>query len=372
MYASVMPYHFFRNISNGTSGPTFGSTSVPNDTSFGLIDKADFLVFDQQRGLEILGSNPSYDFVFEVSEAVHEAPVYVPSQNKLYLSQLAPPPGYLPQLVVDLNQDPPTLSEYLSDPPVYAPNGGTFHDGLVYWGASGGNNSIGGTEQRVSLRTLDPATNKTNTLLNNYFGYYFNTIDDLFVHPNGDVWLTDPQYSWFNKLTDTPPQLESATYRFTPSTGAVRLVEDSLLQPNGIALAPNNRTLYISDTGAASGSISPYTPAQGSTFNATGKRTIYAFDLSDDATYLTNKRSLYLAQDWTPDGLKVASNGYVVAGTGKGVDVLSEQGDLLVRVQTNYTVQNFAWVGEGLKEFWLMGQGGISRVRWELQGQELV
>lgn len=73
-----------------------------------------------------------------------------------------------------------------------------------------------------------------------------------------------------------------------------------------------------------------------------------------------------------PDGLKVARNGYVVAGAGKGVDVLSEQGDLLLRVQTNYTVQNFAWVGEGLREFWLMGQGGISRVRWELQGQELV
>lgn len=87
-YASVMPYHFFRNISNGTSEPSFGSTSVPNDISFALVDKADFLVFDQQQGLEVLGSNPSYDFVFEVSEAVHEAPVYVPFQNKLYLSQV--------------------------------------------------------------------------------------------------------------------------------------------------------------------------------------------------------------------------------------------------------------------------------------------
>ena len=87
-YASVMPYHFFRNISNGTSEDTFGSTSVPNDTSFALVNNADFLVFDQQRGLDILGSNPTYDFVFKTSEAVHEAPVYVASQNKLYLSQV--------------------------------------------------------------------------------------------------------------------------------------------------------------------------------------------------------------------------------------------------------------------------------------------
>jgi len=192
-YASVMPYHFFRPVFNSTSEPTYGMTSVPNDSSFAQVANADFLVFDRQRGLELLGPNPSYEYVFQVSAAVHEAPVYVPAQNKLYLSQLAPPPGYLPQLVVDLNQKPPTLSEYLSDPPVYAPNGGTIHNGLIYWAASGGNNSIGGGEQRVGVRTLDPMTNKTTTLLNNYFGYYFNTIDDIFVHSNGDVWFTDPR-----------------------------------------------------------------------------------------------------------------------------------------------------------------------------------
>jgi len=132
-YASVLPYHFFRNRT--VDEPlTFGSTSVPNDTSFGLVDEADFLVFDQARAFELLGESPTYEFIFEVSPAVHEAPVYVPSLNKLFMSQLAPPAGYLPQLVVDLNQDPPTLSEYLSDPPVYAPNGGTFHNGLIYWG----------------------------------------------------------------------------------------------------------------------------------------------------------------------------------------------------------------------------------------------
>jgi sugar lactone lactonase YvrE len=41
---------------------------------------------------------------------------------------------------------------------------------------------------------LDPETNKSVTLVNNYFGYYFNTIDDLAVHPRtGDIWFTDPR-----------------------------------------------------------------------------------------------------------------------------------------------------------------------------------
>ena len=191
-YASVMPYHFFRPSSNNLTDYPFSSTSVPNDTSFARINESNFLVFDQERGFELLGPSPSYEFVFDVTASIHEAPVYVASQRKLYLSQLPPPLDFLPQLVIDLNQDPPTLSDYLSTPPVYAVNGGTFHDGLIYWGAAGGIDSIGGMEQRSSIQTVDPTTNKSTTILNNYYGSYFNTIDDLFVHPNGDVWFTDP------------------------------------------------------------------------------------------------------------------------------------------------------------------------------------
>lgn len=109
----------------------------------------------------------------------------------MYLSQLrgeTSPPGFLPQLVINLNVEPPYLGELISDPPIYAPNGGTLHNGLIYWGVSGGNKSIGGIESRPGIATLDPLTNKTVILLNNYFGYYFNTVDDLFVDEKGDVW----------------------------------------------------------------------------------------------------------------------------------------------------------------------------------------
>ena len=186
--------------------------------------------------------------------------------------------------------------------------------------------------------------------------------------PNNPI-LAD--YSWLNRLTDTPPQLEAATYRFRPGTGAVYLVEDSLVQPNGIALSADQKTVYICDTGAINGDISA-TSAHGTSYNATGKRGVYAYTLSEDATYISSKRPIYLAQELVPDGLKVAANGYIVTATGKGVDVLDPTGTLLVRVQTNYTVQNCAWTGKELKTLWMMGSGGISRVEWNLQGQRLV
>ncbi|KAK5948167.1 hypothetical protein OHC33_010820 [Knufia fluminis] len=371
-YASVLPYHFFRNTSTIGNVLDLRNTSVPSDPSFELLSNASFVVFNRERGLASLGANPTYDFIFEVSAAVHEAPVWIASQNKLYMSQLAPPAGYLPQLVVDLNQDPPTLSEYLSDPPVYAPNGGTSYASgtQILWAASGGNNSIGNppTEQRVSLRILDPTTNKTTTILNNYFGSYFNCMDDVAIHPvTGDIFFTDPMYSWFNQLTDTPPQLPTASYRFNPKTGATYLIDVSLEQPNGIAFNSDGTTLYISDTGAVSANKG--LGLQVGTYNATRPATIYAFDVTHNGTRVVNKRAFHLAQSWVPDGLKVSREGLVLAGAGDGVDVLDEEGALVMRVQTNYTVQNFAWVGEGLRELWMMGNGGVSRVRWEVQGQ---
>jgi hypothetical protein len=61
-----------------------------------------------------------------------------------------------------------------------------------------------------------------------------------------------------------------------------------------------------------------------------------------------------------------------VTGTGMGVDVIDpNEGTLILRIQTNYTVQNFAWTGTDYQDFWLMGQGGVSRVQWNLQGRVL-
>ena len=373
-YAAVLPYHFFRNTSSNENKYDFRDTSVPsNGTGFSLIQDADFVVFDKELAMQYLGPNPTYEFVFAVSPAVHEAPVYAPEQNLLFMSQLAPPTGVLPQLVVDLNVEPPTIADYLPDPPIYAPNGGTFRDGLIVFGASGGNDSLGGTEQRVSIQTVDPATNKSTVLLNNYYGYYFNNIDDLAMHPTTrEIFFTDPYYSYFNGLTDTAPQLPAATYRFNPKTGAVVLIDDTLAAPNGLDFSPDGTTLYISDTGGVGGTYGPGYLGAGTQFNTTGPRTIYAFDVDASGTKVNNKRSFYLSQDWVPDGVKVAANGVVLTGSGSGVDVIAPTGELILRIQTNYTVQNFAWTGKELSTLWIMGNDGVSRVEWGLVGKKLV
>lgn len=108
-----MPYHTSRAVANSANNPDLESTSVSNDYWFSQINAADSLVFDRKPRLELLGSDLIYQYVFNVNSAVHVAPVYVASQNKLYLSQSEP--AFLLQLVVNLHRHPPTLSEFPPD-----------------------------------------------------------------------------------------------------------------------------------------------------------------------------------------------------------------------------------------------------------------
>jgi hypothetical protein len=66
-----MPYHFYRQASdNPRNEDVYSSTVVGNDSSWALLPSADFLVFDQKRGLELLGEAPSYEYMFAVNDGM--------------------------------------------------------------------------------------------------------------------------------------------------------------------------------------------------------------------------------------------------------------------------------------------------------------
>lgn len=193
-------------------------------------------------------------------------------------------------------------------------------------------------------------------------------------------------YGWLDKTATTPPALPSATYRFRPSTGAVQIVNTGLVQPNGIRFSPSGQTLYLSDTGAASGPLSGPFDQIHYTWSSRGPRTLYAFDVvpssgssststsdrGNATNTIVNGRPIYLSQDWVPDGLQVARNGMLVTATGNGLDILDETGLLLVRIQLPFRAVSMAFAGDDLRDLWIVGVGKIALVQWALQGQELV
>ena len=322
-YAAVMPYPFDRPAFRGTGSladDAFQRTNVTNDESFELVRAASFIVFDRKRGLKILGSNPTYEVIFNVSNYIHEAPVYVPEQNKLIFSEFSA--EFVPPLVIDLNESPPTLSNLTTDPPVYGINGGRYYKGRVYWAVSGIKRRADLPIQESGIVALDPATNEVTTLLNNYFGTPFNSPNDLTVTRCGDIFFTDALYGYQQFISLRAPALQTAVYRFRPSTGAVHIVDDGLIEPNGIGISPDEKTLYVCDSGAGYSTIynppgERLPPLQ---YNATSPRIVYAYDTRETPVgkILVQRRPIWLTQEFLPDGFKVAQNGYILVASGTG------------------------------------------------------
>ena len=187
-YGSVIKGDFERKVLDG-SADSYASTLTPGDSSFGFVSEATFLVFDPVRGRQILGPSPIFDFMFSLPNLTHEGPVYVPDTNELYFARVKP--GFLPQLVVNLSATPPTLSEKLADPPVYAGTGGRYKNGEIIYATISGDGSLGGNSFRPGLYALNVKSGKSRTLLNNYYGYYFSSMDDMDIDAKGQIWCTN-------------------------------------------------------------------------------------------------------------------------------------------------------------------------------------
>ncbi|KAK3671024.1 hypothetical protein LTR78_009142 [Recurvomyces mirabilis] len=371
-YAAVLPYPFERaKTVNGIppDNDTFVDTAVPSDPSFSQLQNASFVVFNQARGLDILGINPKVEKVFDAppADSIHEAPVYVPELNAVIYS--LPHQGIYQQQIVNLNSTPPTLSNFTTSPPVYAVNGGKYYKGKIYWAVEASfpfpnpSNASQIVHQAPGIYMLDPITREVTTLLNNYYGQLLNSPNDLFIDSVGDIWFTDSWYGYAINVTDYPV-LAPNTYRFRPSTGAVSIVENTLQQPNGIGISPNGRTMYITDTGFTNFDNAPVDVLPRYTVNPLGGRTVNAYDInfSPAGNYLTAKRPIWYAETFGDDGFHVSKEGYLLGAAGAGVDVLSEFGELIMRIEVEGTVNNLQFAGSKRDEVWLFGFGGIYKV----------
>ena len=84
-------------------------------------------------------------------------------------------------------------------------------------------------------------------------GKRFNSPNDLVVKSDGSIWFTDPSYGIDSDYEgDAAPHEVGGqyVYRIDPASGAVSVVADDFVQPNGLAFSPDETLLYVVDTGA--------------------------------------------------------------------------------------------------------------------------
>ncbi|GJJ07030.1 hypothetical protein Clacol_001228 [Clathrus columnatus] len=329
----------FRNITT-----PFNPTNTP--TPF-------FQVWDE-RFLDILGPNPRVRIIAQGSDAfefAHEAPIWDPIEDQVFFASanLGPPRGNVNAnttnndvFVIKLKdvKDIPgpqniTWTKVPINPPVQVVNGGTpFGDKLLFVG-----NGRGNLPPTVTLVNPRPPFNST-TLLDNFHGRQFNSLDDVRVHPKSKaIFFTDTKYGFFGGFRPEP-MVPNQVYRFDPVTREVHVVADNFVMTNGITFSPDGNTAYVSDTGACAGCFDGI-------YNTTEPSTIYAYDVDPQTQRFLNRRTFLWADTGIPDGFQADSNGNIYASTSDGVQVYDPTGILLGKIFIGSNSANNVFAGNG-------------------------
>jgi uncharacterized protein GlcG (DUF336 family) len=124
------------------------------------------------------------------------------------------------------------------------PNGMTLgHDGCLVVCEQGTRS------ERARISRVDPRTGRVETLVDGWGGLRLNSPNDVVVRRDGTIWFTDPSYGYRQGFRPEP-RAGDYVYRFDPGSGRLSVVADSFDKPNGLAFSPDERTLYVTDSGA--------------------------------------------------------------------------------------------------------------------------
>lgn len=80
---------------------------------------------------------------------------------------------------------------------------------------------------------------------------------------------------------------------------------------------------------------------------------MYANTPDPETGTLTKKRTFFTNDQRDPDGLKVDTSNIMWTASGKGVDVIDPLGNLLGKIQTNFTLTDLFFTGEKLRDLWM-------------------
>lgn len=242
-------------------------------------------------------------------------------------------------------------------------NGNTFDAQGRLISCEGAEMGPGG--RRRVVRT-DLTTGQVEVVTERYEGKRYNSPNDVVVDPHGRIWFTDPLYAPDRSIME---HRDEAVYRLDPEGRVERVVtQPAIGRPNGLAIAPDGKTLYLVDSDSS---------------RPDGNRKIWAFDVSDDGSP-SNQRLVYdFGGGRGGDGMRLDALGnlWIAAGISKsrtanetdavptGVYVVSPQGTLLGRIPIPEDVlTNLAFGGPEKKTLYITAGKTLFTVRVSIPG----
>jgi len=188
--------------------------------------------------------------------------------------------------------------------------------------------------RRVTRTELDGSI---TVLMDHHQGKRLNAPNDVVTARDGGVWFTDPGYGIDGPYEGhkAEAELPCNVYRYDPATGTASVAADDFVRPNGLCFSPDERILYVVDSGISHG----------------GPAHIRAFDV--DGPALRNGR--IFAADFAPgmtDGLRCDVDGNVWCSMGwgdpseDGVRCYAPNGDLIGKIHLPEGCANLCFGGK--------------------------
>jgi gluconolactonase len=315
---------------------------------------------------EVVGPNPK---VFKLAEGFQftEGPVWVNRDG-----------GYL------LFSDPNANTIYKYQPQgnegelsVFRTPSGYAGADIGEYGQPGSNGLTLDPEGRLTInqhgnrRVVRDEQDGTQTVLaDNLGGKRLNSPNDLVYRSDGTLFFTDPPFGFPKAFADARKQLPFSGV-FSVYKGKLQLVSKDFTGPNGIALSPDEKYLYV---GNWPRSLTGQQPRAGD--DAVGEigerhKAIMRYEVQADGTLRNGK----LFFDFTAapgedglDGIKVDQKGNLYVSAPGGLWVISPAGKHLGTIITPRHPHNMAWGDADGKTLYLCARAGLYRIRLNIAG----
>ncbi|KAM3538654.1 hypothetical protein ARSEF1564_008440 [Beauveria bassiana] len=344
-YTYLLPAPFEGNLFHSFVNST--NTSDPSiNALFHSAKTAPFISFDEEF-LGMLGPEPVAELIEErQANFAGEAGVWLKERNEVWFTTWI---NDGPTQVEILDLADKTVRSLNSSRPLQNPNGGVYHDGLVYFSCLRDDSR----KWPGGVVSVNPETGEVKSVLNSYFGLKFDNVDDL-------AWVTQPEtnhsYLFITILpfadgATTTNRLPQGVWRWDPQTEilAPAISRTDIPVANGIRPSKDQKTLWVTDFGGEERSRVWGLPAQ------VGSPAIYRFDLDNDM-WPVNKRIFGASRMQAPDGIRVDDEGRVWTGEGEGVVVRNPHGKVIgifnsqffTRDPVNVAIVQFCLAGDTL------------------------
>jgi len=197
-----------------------------------------------------------------------------------------------------------------------------------------------GGARRISRQT---APGKWETLADSYDGKKLNSPNDLAIDSAGQVYFTDPRYG---KGSGPVEQDKEAVYRIDADGKVARIIDDCK-KPNGIAVSPDGKTLYVVDNGAG---------------------VTRAYPLAADGSVGAGKT---LCPSRGGDGMAVDSAGNLYITTDKGILVADPAGKELGVIPVPEVPANCCFGGPKVSTLYITARTGLYKIDLAARGWQV-